>query len=152
MRHHEDRVEVHRQQPVDVVEAELGEAAAERHPGVVDEQRDARVRVADRVRRRDRGVAVGEVDDVGLDGEVGARGAQLVAQRAEALGVPVEQHEAGAARRQLPSHRAADTACGPSHHGGTAVDHERPHARTRARLLQRTPLSWIAPLIITRRS
>jgi hypothetical protein len=117
--------------PVVVVEADLVEAAAEGDPGVVDEQPDPRVGGEDGLGGAGRGVPIGQVDHVRLDGA--AAGAQVVGDALEPRLVAVQQHEVAAAGGQAVRDGLADAAGRSGHHRGATGEHERAHqASTRS--------------------
>ncbi len=155
VRHEDDGVQVDREHPVDVVEADLVEPAAQRDAGVVHQQVQVGVVVADGLRHGQRGVAVREVDDVRRHLPVAARGAQLGGDGLEPGRVAVEQDEVAAARRELARGRASDPARGAREDCRASVDDVPLHVRAsviRGARAKRTPSSSSVPRVSSRTS
>ncbi len=126
-RHAHHAVEVDREQPVEILLADLIEATRERDAGVVEEQVDRRVRGEHRFGVGGDLLAVSYIERV--TGHAHAAGGEFRGERLERGGPDVGQRQMTAARGETDGERAADAAARAGDDRGLAAQVEAGHQR-----------------------
>ena len=129
--HAHQAVEVDREQPLEVLFADLVEATGERDARVVEEQVDRRVCCHHQLRVRGDLRPVGDIERVAGDAQAERR--ELGGERFQRRRSDVGQREVATARGEPEGERAADAAARAGDDGGLTAEGQAAHRASRRR-------------------